>query len=93
MRHYLVPTSMSTARRNHSRHDLLKVADNSSESEDEQSSPEINNSESGAIDGSDAMSSVAEEEMEDEIAERLHAGCSCEYVDHVSALFSYSLSF
>ena len=69
------------------------MADDSSESEDEESSPEINNTESGASDGSDAMSSVAEEEMEDEIAERFHAGCSCEYVDHVSALFSYSLSF
>ncbi|XP_065189682.1 uncharacterized protein LOC135820293 [Sycon ciliatum] len=72
----------------------LKVADDSSESEDEESSPEIN-SESGASvssDGSDVVSSAAEEEMEDEIAERLHAGCSCDHVDHFSALISYSLS-
>ena len=53
----------------------LKVVDDSSESEDEESSPEIN-SESGASDGSDVVSSAAQEEMED-IAERLHAGCSC----------------
>ena len=53
----------------------LKVVDDSSESEDEKSSPEIN-SESGASDGSDVVSSAAQEEMED-IAERLHAGCSC----------------
>ena len=53
----------------------LKVVDDWSESEDEESSPEIN-SESGASDGSDIVSSAAQEEMED-IAERLHAGCSC----------------
>ncbi|XP_065189599.1 uncharacterized protein LOC135820212 [Sycon ciliatum] len=52
----------------------LKVADDSSESKDEESSPEIN-SESGASDGSDVVSSAAEEEMEDKIAEGLHAGC------------------
>ena len=69
----------------------LKVADDASESEDEESSPEIN-SESGASDGSDVVSSATEEEMEDEIAERVHAGCSCEYVDRFSALISYSLS-
>ena len=68
----------------------LKVADDSSESGDEESSPEIN-SESGASDGSDVVSSAAEEEMEDEIAERLHAGCSCEYVDHFSALISSAI--
>ena len=51
----------------------LKVAYDSSESEDEESSPEIN-SVSGASDGSDIMSPAAEEEMEDKIAERLHAG-------------------
>ena len=69
----------------------LKVADDLSESEDEESSPEIN-SESGAIDGSDVLSSAVEEEIENKIAERLHAGCSCEYVDHFSARISYSLS-
>ena len=42
----------------------LKMVDDSSESEDEESSPEIN-SESGASDGSDVVSSAAEEEMED----------------------------
>ena len=51
----------------------LNVADDSRESEDEESSPAIN-SESGASDGSDVVSSAAEEEMEGEIAERLHAG-------------------
>ena len=69
----------------------LKVANDLAESEDEESSPEIN-SESGASDGSDVVSSAVEEEMEDEIAERLHAGCSGEYVDNFSALISYSLS-
>ena len=52
----------------------LKAVDDSSESGDEESAPEINSA-SGARDGIDVVSSAAEE-MED-IAERLHAGCSC----------------
>ena len=46
----------------------LKVADDLSEWEDKELSPEIN-SESEASDGSDIVSSAVEEEMEDEIAE------------------------
>ena len=65
----------------------LKVADDLSEAEE--SSSEIT-SESEASDGSDVMSSAADEQMEDEIVERLQAGCSCECVDHSPAIFSHS---